>query len=105
MGFTRCAGSVASIKDVSDCMKAAALGLTPVDNLPWKLRYMEQHLYNKPSLALEEGSGSPTSPGDAAYGVSGRKAKGQDLLKDMFYDPRLGRMVRSDGSDVFLDRG
>lgn len=98
-------GIVATGVDVADCMAVAALGLTPVDRTPWKSRYIEQDRNSKSTWHPEaESAGGGAAPGDAAYGVSGRKSNhphldgrlqyGRNALRGMYFDPRLGRMVR-----------
>lgn len=94
---------------VTSCLAAAAQGLTPMDRLPWKTRFAEQemrwkrlHRVHWQSKADEEESGA--APGDVAYGASGKKVNYQNLdgrlrygnkaQNGMYFDPRLGHMVR-----------
>uniref|UniRef100_A0A7S4QB95 Uncharacterized protein n=1 Tax=Alexandrium monilatum TaxID=311494 RepID=A0A7S4QB95_9DINO len=101
--FVRGSGAVASAKAIAGCVEAADLGLTPVDRMPWKARFAEQERFNTPSWR-EEAPADAVTPGDAAYGVSGKKVRhshldgrlryGANALSGWYYDPRLGRMVR-----------
>eukprot|EP00440_Ansanella_granifera_P014998 gb/GFBE01016302.1/.p1 GENE.gb/GFBE01016302.1/~~gb/GFBE01016302.1/.p1 ORF type:complete len:324 (+),score=63.67 gb/GFBE01016302.1/:1-972(+) len=96
-------GSQAAVKAVADCVVASALGLTQMERMPWKARYQELEKLTKDNL-WGECPPSPSSPGDAAYSVSGKKVShgnsdgrlryGDNALSGVFFDPRLGHMVR-----------
>jgi len=99
-------GAAAAVRAIRGCVAAAELGLTPVDRLPWKARYADQERFAAPGWLHGPGSeaAAAAAPGDAAYGVSGKRARyehldgrlryGSNALSGWYFDPRLGRMVR-----------
>jgi len=79
---------------IADCVAAAELGLTPPERLSWKVRYQDLQKLNEGDALCLDCPDSPTAPGDAAYSVSGKKVSFGSSLGNMFFDPRLGHMVR-----------
>mmetsp|Transcript_13088 Transcript_13088/g.24088 ORF Transcript_13088/g.24088 Transcript_13088/m.24088 type:complete len:299 (-) Transcript_13088:134-1030(-) len=94
-GFERIAGAEGAVmasRAVAACADAAAQGVSPADKVPWKARYVAQERLSDPRLLPEYTA--TLEPGDVFYGVSGKKVSYNSPLKGMFFDPRLGRMVR-----------
>jgi len=88
-------GRIGAAKEVATCRSRAAEGLTNADKVPWKTRYIEQERLSDPDLKLLESyANSAATPGDTAYTVSGKKVTYGNSLSGMYFDPRLGRMVR-----------
>jgi len=96
-------GSAAASRAMLLCLAVGTTGRTQVDKKLWKTRYMDQERLIDPVQLLET-PGASAAPGDAAYGVSGRRARhanldgrlryGHNAHVGMYFDPRLGHMVR-----------
>jgi len=93
--FKRLAGRMGLVllgETSRQCSKAAAQGLTSVDRKPWKERYSEQERFDIASKNPQKNIKG--TPGDSAYALCGRKVNLKNPTEGMFYDPRLGKMVR-----------
>jgi len=94
------AGAMAATKAVASCVVTAALGLTPIERQPWKSRFVQQE---RCSSSWYDDTRGPTQD-SGAYGLSGHRISyghmdgrllyGQNALGGMYFDPRLGRMIR-----------
>lgn len=79
-------------KVARSCTELAAKGLTAIDRKSWKQRYVDHELWIETKGVFDN---SPGSPGNAAYAISGRKVDySGGPTAGMFFDPRLGKMVR-----------
>jgi len=66
--------------------------------MPWKKRYIEQEKLSDPNRVDKDDS---RAPGDAAYttySATGKKLNQNRSSEGWYFDPRLGRMVKADGS-------
>jgi hypothetical protein len=85
-------GARCGAASVRQCFTRSTFGQTSVDKIPWKARYIDYERLNDPARGLAETLEKHT-PGDIAYGITGKKINYDNPLKGWFFDPRLGRMV------------
>jgi len=96
------AGAMDAMRAVASCAFTAALGQTPAERLPWKARFVQQERCS--SNWYDDTRLSTAAPGDGAFRLSGHRISyshldgrlqyGETALSGMYFDPRLGHMIR-----------
>ena len=83
--FERLVGAEGSLvwrQCVASCVAAAALGLTAIERLTWKVRYQEMEALNRDAWKMDSPK-CPTSPGSPVYSISGKKVTAGNEALDL----------------------
>jgi len=79
---------------INQCFLTAAEGLTTMDRKPWKERFVEQEKLFRSQQRVAPSLGPSDAAAYGAYTLSGKRIGLRSPQVGLFYDGRLGRMVR-----------